>query len=48
MVDEDRGEERGRAPVGHQALERPHDDNPYIRLDEPARRLFSDSEPNRS
>jgi hypothetical protein len=44
MVDDDREEERGRAPVGHQALVRPHDDNPYIKLDGPTRRLFDESE----
>ncbi len=44
MVNDDREEELGRAPVGHQALERPHDDNPHIKLDGPTRRLFDDSE----
>ena len=32
------------APPGHRDPERPHDDNPYIKLDGPTRRLFSDSE----
>ena len=30
--------------MGHREPERPHDDNPYIKLDGPTRRLFSDSE----
>ena len=44
MVDDARGEKRGRAPVGHREPERPHDDNPYTKLDGPTRRLFDDSE----
>jgi hypothetical protein len=43
MVDDTRSGQR-RAPAGHREPERPHDDNPYIKLDGPARRLFSDSE----
>ena len=42
MVDQTRSERR--APVGHREPERPHDDNPYIKLDGPARRLFTDAE----
>lgn len=42
MVDET-GSER-RAPIGHREPERPHDDNPYVKLDGPARRLFTDAE----
>ena len=44
MVDDTRSEERRRAPAGHREPKRPHDDNPYIKLDGPARGLFSDSE----
>lgn len=44
MVDDSRGEERGGAPVGRQELERPQDDTPYIKLDGPTFRLFSDAE----
>jgi hypothetical protein len=44
MVDETLSDERRRAPRGHREPERPLDDNPHIKLDGPARRLFSDSE----
>ena len=44
MVDETLSDERRRAPMGHREPERPLDDNPYIKLDGPTRRLFSDSE----
>ena len=43
MVDPRRIEQQ-RAPVGHREPERPREDNPYIKLDGPARRLFSDSD----
>ena len=43
MVDDTRSEEQ-RAPWGHREPERPHDDNPYIKLDGPARSLFTDAE----
>ena len=42
MVEQTRGERR--APIGHREPERPHDDNPYIKLDGLGRRLFSDTE----
>jgi len=42
MADRTRSERR--APVDHREPERPHEDNPHIKLDGPARRLFSDSE----
>lgn len=42
MVDQTRSERR--APIGHREPERPHDDNPYIKLDGLGRRLFSDAE----
>jgi hypothetical protein len=42
MVDQARSEQR--APTGHREPERPHDDNPYIKLDGPTRRLFTDAE----
>lgn len=44
MVDETLSDEWRRASRGHWEPERPLDDNPYIKLDGPARRLFSDSE----
>ena len=44
MVDETLSDEQPRAPRGHREPERPLDDNPYIKLDGPARRLFSDFE----
>jgi hypothetical protein len=42
MVDETQGERR--APIGNREPERPHDDNPHIKLDGLGRRLFSDAE----
>jgi hypothetical protein len=42
MVDETRTERR--APVGHREPERPHDDNPYVKLDGPVCKLFTDAE----
>ncbi len=44
MLDDTRSDERQRAPDGHREPERPLDDNPYIKLEWPTRRLFSDSE----
>ena len=44
MVDDTRSAEHRRAPVGHREPERPLDDNPYVKLDGPARRLFTDAE----
>ena len=44
MVDDTRSNDRERAPIGHREPERPRDDNPYIKLDGPTRRLFSDPE----
>jgi len=44
MVDETLSDEQPRAPRGHREPERPLDDNPYIKLDGPAGRLFSDFE----
>ena len=44
MVDERLSEGLPRAPRGHREPERPLHDNPYIKLDGPARRLFADSE----
>ena len=43
-VDASRNAKLPSAPSGHQDPERPHDDNPYIKLDGPTRRLFEDSE----
>ena len=43
MVDDTRRQEQ-RAPWGHREPARPHDDNPYVKLDGPARRLFTDAE----
>jgi hypothetical protein len=42
MVDRARSERR--APIGHREPERPHDDNPYLKLDGPVRKLFTDAE----
>ena len=42
--DDTRGSARWRAPVGHRGADRPSDDNPYIKLDGAARRLFADAE----
>ena len=44
MVDDTRSAEHRRAPVGHREPERPHEDNPYIKVDGPTRRLFTDAE----
>ncbi len=43
MVDETRSEP-ARAPAGHREPERPRDDNPFIKLDGPAHRLFTDAQ----
>lgn len=43
-VDDSRSGELRSAPPGHRDPERPRDDNPYIKLDGPTRRLFNDSE----
>ncbi len=43
-VDDSRGGDLRSAPPGHRDPERPNDDNPYIKLDGPTRRLFNDSE----
>jgi hypothetical protein len=43
MVDETRREQQS-APRGHRKPCRPHDDNPYVKLDGPAGRLFTDAE----
>ena len=42
MVDQTRSERH--APIGHREPERPHDDNPYIKLDGLGRRQFRDAE----
>jgi hypothetical protein len=44
MADETLSDAWRRAPVGHRQPERPLDDNPYVELDRPARRLFTDAE----
>lgn len=44
MADETLSDEWRRAPAGNREPERPLDDNPYVKLDEPARRLFTDTE----
>ena len=44
MGDDTRSDERRCAPAGHREPERPRDDNPYVKLDGPARRLFTDAE----
>lgn len=43
MVDHTRNEQQ-RAPRGHREPERPHDDNPYVKLDGPTGSLFTDAE----
>ena len=43
MVDQMRSEQQ-RAPSGHRDPERPHDDNPYVKLDGPTLRQFTDAE----
>ena len=42
MVDQTRSEHR--APMGHRETGRPLDDNPYVKLDGPTRRVFTDAE----
>jgi hypothetical protein len=42
MADQTRSERH--APIGHREPERPHDDNPYIKLDGLGRRQFRDAE----
>jgi hypothetical protein len=44
MVDGGRSDECQYAPRGHGRPARRHDDNPYIKLDGPTRRLFTDVE----
>lgn len=43
VVDDTRREEQ-RAPTGHRQPERPDDDNPYVKLDGPTLRVFTDAE----
>jgi hypothetical protein len=42
MIDQARSERH--APMGHREPERPHADNPHVKLDGPARRLLTDTE----